>query len=372
MNKILKIFLFFAIIFNCSAVFAQENNDNIVVSHSYEKAMVLSVEDIIEEIDKKNNHGGKEIVSFQKLKIKILSGKYKNDEQEIKNSISNNPLDLNIKKGDKILIYIEELQNGAYTTQVQGFYVLPSMIFLILLFFLVLLIIGGKQGLKAILSLAVSIFLIFKLFIPRALNGDNPILLSLIVSAIIAIVTLTLISGFRKKTISAILGTIGGVASAALLAIIFGNFAHLNGLSDENAITMFSQFSSLDFKGLLFAGIIIGALGAVMDVAMSISSTIAEVKKANPQIKKTRLIKAGLAVGKDIMGTMSNTLIFAYVGSSLFLVLLFTQYGESYLNFLNFNFVAEEIVRSIAGSIGLILAVPLTAIIAGYLESKNK
>lgn len=371
MKKYLKIFLFFAIILSCPAVMAQESDNNIVISHSYEKAVVLSVEDIVEEIDKKDN-GGKEIISAQKLKIKILSGEHKNDEKEIKNSISNNPLDLDIKKGDKILVYIEDLQNEEYTTQVQGFYVLPSLIFLIVLFFLVLLVIGGKQGLKAIISLAVSIFLIFKLFIPRALSGDSPILLSLIVSAIIAIVTLTLISGFSKKTVSAILGTIGGVASAALLAIIFGNFAHLNGLSDENARIMFAQFSGFDFKGLLFAGIIIGALGAVMDVAMSISSTISEVKKANQQIKRIELIKAGLAVGKDIMGTMSNTLIFAYVGSSLFLILLFTQYGESYLNFMNFNFVAEEIVRSIAGSIGLILAVPLTAIIAGYLENREK
>ena len=104
---------------------------------------------------------------------------------------------------------------------------------------------------------------------------------------------------------------------------------------------------------------------------MSISSTIAEVKKAHPEIKKIDLIKSGMNVGRDIMGTMSNTLIFAYVGSSLFLLLLFNQYGESYLKFLNFNFIAEEIIRSIAGSIGLILSIPLTAIIAGYLENKK-
>ncbi|NCF75510.1 MAG: YibE/F family protein [Xanthomonadaceae bacterium] len=370
MKKYLKIFLFFTIfILICPVVIAQ-NNNNVAISHSYEKAIVLDIKNKVEEVAE--NNGTKEVISAQKLKIKILSGKHKNDEKEIKNSLSNNPLDLKIKKGDKILVYIEEFPKGKYTAQVQEFYVLPSLIFFIILFFLILLIVGGKQGLKAIISLAVSIFLIFELFIPRALNGDSPIFLSLIVSTIITIVTLILVSGFHKKTVSAILGTIGGVAIAALLAIIFGNFTHLNGLSDENARSMFTQLPDLNFKGLLFAGIIIGALGAVMDVAMSIASTISEVKKANKQIKRSSLIKSGLAVGKDIMGTMSNTLIFAYVGSSLFLILIFTQYGGSYLNFLNFNFVAEEIVRSIAGSIGLILSIPLTAIIAGYLENRDR
>ncbi len=329
---------------------------------SYQKAQVLKVEETVE----KNEN---QVISQQKIKIKILSGPHKNEEREIENILSNNPLDLKIKAGDKILIY-EEQNNDQDIIQIQSFYVLPILIFFIFLFLIVLLAIGGKQGAKAIISLSLSVFLIFKILIPQMLQGKNPIYLSLAIAAIIAIITLLLISGLKKKTFAAILGTISGVAVAAGLASIFGNLAHLNGLSDEHARTLFSSFPYLNFKGILFAGIIIGALGAVMDVAMSISSSIAEVKKAQPEIKKTALIKSGMAVGKDIMGTMSNTLIFAYVGSSLFLLLLFNQYGESYLKFLNFNYVAEEIIRSIAGSIGLILAIPITAIIASYLENK--
>ncbi|PIY78748.1 MAG: YibE/F family protein, partial [Parcubacteria group bacterium CG_4_10_14_0_8_um_filter_35_7] len=122
----------------------------------------------------------------------------------------------------------------------------------------------------------------------------------------------------------------------------------------------------------LFASIIIGALGAVMDIGMSISSSVTEVKKTYPYARMQELIKSGLTVGRDVMGTMVNTLIFAYVGVSLPLLLLFTKYGGSYLKFLNFEFVAEEVVRSIAGSIGLVAAIPLTAIIAGYLEGAKR
>ncbi|MEA2065442.1 MAG: YibE/F family protein [Patescibacteria group bacterium] len=342
---------------------------------SYEKAKILKIKNETIKTDKNSDEptsGNIIFTDIQKIKIEILSGKHKNEIKIIENSLSNNPMDIKIAEGDKILVYLEEYGQNEYSVQIQGFYVFNKLIFFIALFFCFLIIIGGKQGLKAIVSLIISVWIILKIFIPQALTGFNPISLALITAIAITFISLTLISGFKKKTFSAISGTISGLIIAAIFAIIAGKLTHLNGLSNENARTLFSQFPNLNFSGLLFAGIIIGALGAVMDVAMSISSSISEVKKAHPEIGKYKLIKSGMTVGKDIMGTMSNTLIFAYTGSSIFLLLLFSQYGESYMKFLNFNFVAEEIIRSIAGSIGLILTVPLTAIIAGYLENKTK
>ena len=233
-----------------------------------------------------------------------------------------------------------------------------------------MILIGKTKGLRAVVSLFISIFLIFKVFIPLALRGVSPVWLALIIASIITVVTLVIIAGFKKKTLAAILGTIGGLVFAVILAIVFGNLSRLTGLSSEEARILLANFS-LDFKGLLFAGIIIAALGAVMDVAISVASGMAEIKKAKPEISRKELIKSGLEIGRDIIGTMSNTLIFAYVGASLFTLLLFTEFGESYLKFFNFDFVAEEIIGAIAGSIGLILAVPITAIIAGYLETKK-
>ncbi len=325
-------------------------------------------EGIIENIQESVQKNGQQVTSQQKIKVKILSGPLKGKTYYIFNTPSNNPLSLKIKVGDKVLLYAEK-DGKKYDVQIQGFYILPDLLLLLFLFLALIAIIGGKQGIKTIFSLLLASVLIFKFFVDGILSHHNPILLAVLISSLITIFTFIFISGFNKKSLSAILGTVSGVVMAALIAWFFGNLTHLNGLASENARNLLYDGVSLNFKGILFAGIILGALGAVMDVAMSVASTIAEIKKAQPNIDQKGLIKGGMAVGKDIMGTMSNTLIFAYVGSSLFLLLLFKQSGESYLKFLNFNFVGEEVVRSLAGSIGLILTIPLTAFIAAYLET---
>ena len=146
----------------------------------------------------------------------------------------------------------------------------------------------------------------------------------------------------------------------------------LTGFGHEETRTLFAKFPNLNFNGLFYSAIMIGAIGAVMDVAMSISSSINEIKKANPKLNSKELFKSGVRIGKDIIGTMSNTLIYAYVGASLGLLLLFSSFGESYLKIFNFEFMAEEIIRSIAGSIGLIGAIPLTAMFAAWFETRSK
>ncbi len=332
----------------------------------YEKAIILELKETINEI----SDFGQGMKSVQEIKIKILSGAHKGEEKVLENSILGNPADLNIMKGDKVIIYLEKFEDDRLIIQIHDYYRLPQIILLVFIFFVLMILIGKAQGLRSIVSLLFSIFLIFKVFIPMALKGFNPVWLSLVIASIISITTLFIIAGFRKKTIAAILGTIGGLISAAILAFVFTNLSRLSGLSSEEARILASSFF-LDFKGLLFSSIIIAALGAVMDVAISVASGIAEVKKANSEISRKKLISSGMEIGKDIIGTMSNTLIFAYVGASLFILLLFTKFGDSYLKFFNFDFVAEEIIGAISGSIGLILTVPITAFFAGYLESKK-
>ncbi|MBD3359769.1 MAG: YibE/F family protein, partial [Candidatus Buchananbacteria bacterium] len=230
----------------------------------------------------------------------------------------------------------------------------------------------GSQGVKTVISLILSIILIFKILIPQTLSGTDPILIALIISIAIAIITLTFIAGFNKKAFIAILGTLGGLLIAIIISFIFAKLTYLNGLSTEEARTLFYKFPDIDPQGVFFAGIIIAALGAVMDVAMSIASSLTEIKQANPHINFSKLFKSGINVGKDIMGTMSNTLIFAYVGVSLPLLLLYTEFGDSYINFINLDFITDEIVRSIGGSIGLITVIPITSLLAAFLYSKKK
>ena len=376
-KKVIFFVLIFIIFGTCSA-YAQTEGEMFTepISTTFEKAEVIKITETEREATEEDFLMFPDMqtdkVKEQELEIKILSGKHEDKTINVQNTVTNNPLDFKLKEGSKIVLYLQEFKDGTLQAQIQDYYRLSPLIWFIVLFLILLLIFGKLKGLKTIISLAISIFLIFKVLIPKALDGTSPLWLAILISIIATVVTLLLIAGFKRKATAAIFGTISGVLVAAILAIIFGKISHLSGLSTEESRLLFDKFPELNLQGILFAGIVIGALGAVMDVAMSISSSISEVKKAHPEISFKKLVKSGFSVGKDIMGTMSNTLILAYVGSALPLLLLFASYQESYLKILNFEFLAEEVVRSMAGSIGLIAAIPLTALIAGWLESRKK
>lgn len=194
--------------------------------------------------------------------------------------------------------------------------------------------------------------------------------MSLIVCVVVTLFTFVIVGGINRKTFSAIIGTIGGVLIAGIVSVIFSRFANLTGLGFEEAQMLLNipQEVELDFKGLLFAGIIIGALGAVMDVSMSISSSMFEIIQAKPDISDRQLIKSGMNVGKDIMGTMANTLILAYISTSIPLFLLYFAHNISTVKLINLDIVASEIIRSVAGSIGLFITVPITAFTCAKLR----
>jgi len=365
MFKKTLIIIFLACLFIPIAVFAQEQPIDIF----YAKALVTKVESktITEKIDNVTN-----VTTQQEINLKILNSKLANQEFQIINEITNNPLDIELNTNDKILVSIEEFSDNNYKIFITGYYRLNGILLLTGLFIILLIILGGKQGFKTVISLILSILLIFKVFIPLTLSGFNPILIALIISVAIAIITLFLIAGFNKKSLIAILGTLGGLIVAIIVSYIFAKLTYLNGLSTEEARTLFYKFPEINPQGIFFSGIIIAALGAVMDVAMSIASSLTEIKTAKPEINFSKLFKSGMNVGKDIMGTMSNTLIFAYVGVSLPLLILYTKFGDNYINFINLDFITDEIIRSIGGSIGLITVVPITAIIGAFLYSQVK
>lgn len=371
LNKILFLTLLLSLI--PLSGFAQEPTTPIEpekpIEVFYAKALVKDIQEIQkqEQIDQ-----AIKTITQQELTLLILNSKLADQEFKIINEITNNPLDIKLKQGDKIIINIEEYSEDNYKIFIIGYYRLPAILGLISLFILFLILLGGKQGLKTVISLIFSIFLIFKFLIPQILNGTNPLILALIISVLIAFITLILIAGLNKKALIAILGTLGGLIIAIIISYLFAKLSYLNGLSSEEARTLFYKFPEINPEGIFFAGIIIAALGAVMDVAISIASSLTEIKEANPQANFNRLFKSGIKVGKDIIGTMSNTLIFAYVGVSLPLLLLYTEFGDSYINFLNLDFITDEIVRSMGGSIGLIAVIPITALLGAILYSQTK
>ncbi len=329
----------------------------------------IYVAKVIEVLDETNYND----TLVQTLKIELISTKFKGEIDEIKNTLTGNENDIPLESGDKInVIAVEE--NGENSFYFHSYEKSNSYILLMLIFIIIILILGKIKGFKALISLVLTILLIIFGFIPLLLNGYDPIILSILVCIISTIFTFTITNGFTKKTLIAIIGVIGGLLFAGIIALIFSNLMHLTGVAGESEQMLFylPYDITFDFKGLLFAGIIIGALGACMDVSMEITSSLMEIKSHHPKIKDNELIKSGFNIGKDIMGTMVNTLILAYTGSSLPTILLFVGFEKSFSEIINLESIATEILRALAGSIGLLATIPITIFIFVLLHKKKE
>jgi len=315
--------------------------------------------------------------NLQILEMLITKGPHKgekvNAEYELNYNFSNKYNSIPLKVGDEALLFIEENVAGdvkkAYVAEIVRD---KYLLYLVIGFIALLLIVGRWKGFKAVISLTITIFAVLKILLPAILSGWDPVLVSVLICVGVICVSMLVISGFNRKTFSAIIGTAGGVILAGVIALIIGTLAKLTGLGNEEAnMLMFIPHDVyFDFKGLLFAGIIIGTMGATMDVGMSIASAMNEIKENSPEINKADLIKAGMNVGKDTMATMANTLILAYVGGSLHLLLLLIAYETPFTHIINWDMIASEVLRAIAGSIGIIFAIPITALASAFIEEK--
>ena len=348
---------------------AQSLDDWEVVASSHAKAKVLSVEEKSEKIT--DVLGNESTQAYQSVSVEILSGESDGKKVSFKNTLGNNPLNIILQEGDKIYLQIDTYADGRVNYAVMDYYRVPVLIFMFILFAIFLIVLGGKVGLKTVLGLCFSMFLIFYWLIPGVLRGQNPIVLALLISVVATIITLFLIGGRSRKTYSAISGTLAGIFVAVILTFLFSKMAYLQGLSTESSRAFFASHDFINPLNLFFAGILIGTLGAVMDAAMSVASAVSTLKKSKPKASRKELFDGGMAVGRDIMGTMANTLILAYVSVSLPMLLLYFDFGKSITLFLNFDFVADEIVRSLGGSMGLISSIPITAFISAHWESRK-
>ena len=347
---------------------AMEDTDYIIF-----KAKVLEIE--YDDTNEKRNVSLEADIRYQHLKVEILDGNHKGEILTIRHTIERiMPGYYIFKPGDKLLIRATEDSSGTLETVKIQEKVRDTQVYLIVgLFVVLLLIIGGFNGLKTLLSLIIAVAMIFFGYIPLIIRGVNPILASLGISIPVVIITLVIISGRNIKTLAAIIGTSLGVIISGILAFVFGNFAHLTGLADDSSISLayIPQFRNLDYKGILFGTILIGAIGSIMDVAISIASALYEISTLDKNITGKNMIISGMNIGKDMMGSMSNTLILAYVGTTLHLIILFIVYKIRFIEIINLDSIATEIIRAMAGSIGLIITIPVTVVI-GTAIYKNK
>jgi len=366
MKKIISsLIIMIVLIISTSVVFA----DNIVSQDeeftSYvQRAKVLEVNEFV--LPEEDTYAE----AIQEVKLEIKSGKYAGQAFETDNVLSGHPaFDIPVKPGDGVLVQIDEYVVGDVDVFVTDYQRDGYLKWLVILFIAVLVIVGQMKGIKTVITIGVTLLMVWKVILPSILAGMNPIPVTVFSCIVITVLTILLVSGLKKKSIAAIIGTISGVLIAGGIAYIIGLRVKMTGMSTEEATMLLyiPQGIQFNFKALLFSGILLGALGAVMDVAMSIASSIEEVYKANCTLTRGELFSAGMEVGKDVMGTMSNTLILAYTGSSIPLLLLFMAYDTPAVRMINLDIIATEIIRSLSGSIGLVLTIPLTAVVTVLL-----
>lgn len=306
-------------------------------------------------------------VGNQEVKLRFLSGKNTGKEVEAV-STNGNLYGATCHVGTKVIA----LTNETGDVSVTSVYSLDREWILIgfcLIFCLAIAFVGGKNGIKAILGLAFTILLIVYFFLPAIYRGISPITAAILVVIITTVVTMLLLTGTTTKSIAAMIGTISGVVIAGISAGVFGFMAKISGynVSDIDSLIYVQQSTNVSVGGLLFAGILISSLGAVMDVAMSISSAVHEFHQVNHTLTWKELYQSGMNVGKDMMGTMANTLILAFVGGSLSTLVLNYAYNLSYTQMINSYSIGIEVMQGVSGSMGIVLTVPLVSLVSSLL-----
>ncbi len=309
----------------------------------------------------------------QVLQVKMANGPYKGQVVTMDNYLSAQ-FNVYAKEGTRIMVRVTVYEEGP-NFSVYNYDRSLLLYGFIGLFMVLLCVIGGKKGFSALIGLILTLLVVVKILLPLLLKGFPPLTTTIGVIAFATIVGFILIDGISVKTSSAIIGTIAGVVLAGLLAHLAGIFGHINGYQMEEAESLFliaGSGSGIKITNLLTAGILIASLGAVMDVAMSIASSLHELHEVNTSLTTKQLFRSGMNIGKDAMGTMANTLILAFTGSSLNLLLMIYSYGIPYTQLINTDSIAIEIIRGIAGSIGIVLTVPIVALISANMEKRKQ
>ena len=312
-------------------------------------------------------------VGDQELEIQILSGDHKDEIMTVTNYMSA-LFNVDVQQGDRIIVRIMTDENGSYYASVFNYdrgIVLGGFL---LIFFILLAALGGKKGLGALAGLLLTLGCIWFILIPCLLRGVPAIPVTIAVSALSAAAGLIFLNGYSKKTFCAVCGCVGGVLAAGIAAAVAGTLSPMNGFNMQEAenLILYGADEGLKVSGLLVCGVLISALGAVMDVALGIASSVCEMKKQNPDASAGSLFRSGMQIGKDAMGTMANTLILAFAGSSLNMLILVQTYDIPFLQLINTDSIALEVVQSVAGSVGILLTVPLVAFISARLMAHGK
>lgn len=337
----------------------------------YESA---SVDQILSDSTEKDPASDNGYRGEQLLLVTVRSGDYKGQQMQVYNYVGplyGGPL----KVGDRATVLISTYSDGTVNATVYEFDRLLPLCIVLVLFIAAAVAVGGRMGVKSLVALAVTLVCLFGVLLPSLMKGANTLLMTFIVCAYVAVVSLTIVGGVRKKTVCAMLGAVAGTALALLFGLLAQGLTRIDGLriDDVEPLLQLRQTGTpIGLRGLLVGGIVISALGAVMDVTMGIASSLSEVHAANPELSRRELFRSGMNIGRDMVGTMTNTLILAFLGSGFTLILYLYSLGLSPRQLLSSAYVSLEVVSGVASSVGVILSIPLTALITAEVFTREK
>ncbi|MBR0139743.1 MAG: YibE/F family protein [Firmicutes bacterium] len=279
-----------------------------------------------------------------------------------------------VKVGDKVMLYNYGASEFGSEWVFGGYARLDGVLWLAGIFILLLIVFGRIKGINTIVSLGFTCLAVFSVFVPSVLAGWNIYLMTALTCIYTIIMTLLITNGASTKSFTTMLGCAFGVAVAAVISGVFDKVLKLTGILDEHSVYLqyLQSGVTINLRGVIFAMIVIGAMGAVMDVAMDISSSLNELHERAPKLGFTELFKSGMNIGRDVMGTMANTLVLAYIGSSLCSILIYITYSSSLLELLNRENIAVEMLQSITGSLAILLTIPLTTLVCCFVYTGER
>lgn len=360
-NILNSIILFCAIIILFPTVtFAQEKQ----VKTEYLKGKIIEI------VEEKELRFEEQSQKYQKLKVKIID---KSETIEVENGALPSTQVIEYRVGDIIEISVDKDYEGNNIYYILGYVRTTPLLILVIIFLILAVLVGKKKSFLSIIAMIISFFIITNFILPKIQSGNNPVLVAILGCIFIIPVTFYLSHSFERKTTIAILGTFISLIITGIISYIFVNYAHLTGGETEEAMVLQSMTGSkYNLQGILLAGIIIGTLGVMDDITVSQTSIVFQLKDLKKDIGRGELFARSLQIGRDHIASMINTLVLVYAGASLPLLLIFTHNPRPFSDVLSIEMISTEVVRTFVGSIGLILAVPITTYLATIFSTKSK
>ncbi|HZK01022.1 MAG TPA: YibE/F family protein, partial [Tissierellaceae bacterium] len=304
----------------------------------------------------------------QRVTIEIETGSYKGEVVDANNMLTGSLAeDKLFQEGEKAWVLIGFNEDGDINfANVIDHFRIDKELVLIGVFAILIIIFSGFTGVRTLLSFAFALLSIWKILIPAMLKGYNPILIALLVGNVLTITTILLVSGFTKRSYAAITSAVACSFVTCFLAIIFGNYFNIHGaVMERSESLLYAGFANLNLTAIFQAGIYLASSGAVLDLAVDISSALYEMETNNPNVTRKELILSGFNIGKSVVGSQTTTLLFAYMGSYLSVMMVYMAQGTPLMNILNTKTIAAEILHTFVGCIGLVLVSPFTSVISG-------